>query len=74
MLVIAAGIGFLIFNAIFGVVMTRSRYSNQYINELRSNKKAEDIARQESKDTIDSYLKSKSKDDITYIEKDKNKS
>lgn len=69
-MIVAAVAGFFVFNLIFKNVMAHSKYSSQYINELKSTKQSEDIARKDSQMVVDSYIEQRNKEDITYIEKD----
>ncbi len=68
--VVACGIFFLIFNKIFRFIIFKSPYAEQYVNELKSNKRIDDLAKKESKQTIDSYINKRNSDEITYIDVD----
>ena len=65
-------------NAIVVAAMAKSKYASQYINQLQVDKKADDIAKKESKEVIDAYIKRREETAVTYIEveeeiKDKDK-
>ena len=53
------------------LILTKS--SNQIINEMKSNKKADDLVNKQSKQLFDDYIKQKNKKDITYIDVDEKK-
>ena len=55
-------------NAIVVSIMARSKYASQYINQLHADKLADDIAKQQSKEVVDAYIKQRDDNAITYID------
>ena len=55
-------------NAIVVSAMAHSKYASQYINQLKADKEADDVAKKQSKEIVDMYLKDREKNEITHID------
>ncbi|MCF0124744.1 MAG: hypothetical protein HUJ68_03130 [Clostridia bacterium] len=60
-------------NAIVVSIMAHSKYSSQYINQLHADKLADDIAKKQSKEVVDAYIKQREEKAITYIDVEEEK-
>ena len=60
-------------NAIVVSAMAHSKYASQYINQLKADKIADDIAKKESKELVDMYIKDREKNAITHIDVEEEK-
>lgn len=70
---ICVSITFIIVNNITAKMLILTKSSNQIINEMKSNKKADDLINKQSKQLFDDYIKQKNKKDITYVDVDEKK-
>ena len=68
---ISTVISFIIINNITSKILILSKSSNQIVNEMRSNKRADDLINKQSSHLFDDYLKQKKEKDITYVDVDK---
>ena len=64
---------FFAINALVGTIMAHSKYSAQYINQLKADKISDDIAKKESKELVDMYIKDREKNAITHIDVEEEK-
>ena len=67
-LIVTYAIFFFSINAIVVSAMAHSKYASQYINQLKEDKLADDMAKKESIELVDMYIKDREKNAVTYID------